>query len=69
MAPYISHFHIHNNTGGWDTHNALDDGEIEMLPLLEKSLELCPDATFSVESVALERSAQWLRKNGFLEAD
>ena len=69
MAPYISHFHIHNNTGGWDTHNAVDDGEIEMLTLLNKCLELCPDATFTVESIELERSAQWLQKNGFLEAN
>ena len=59
-APYLSHFHIHNNDGSWDTHSALDCGTIPMLELLTMAEELCPDATFTLELMEAEASVHWL---------
>lgn len=59
-VPYLSHFHIHNNGGSWDTHSALDCGSIPMRELLNQAEELCPDATFTLELMEAEPSARWL---------
>ena len=59
-APYLSHFHIHNNDGSWDTHIALDCGTIPMRELLTMAEELCPDATVTLELMEAEASARWL---------
>lgn len=59
-APYISHFHIHNNDGSWDTHNALFDGSIPMDVFLKRAQELCPGATMTMELLEAEPSVRWL---------
>lgn len=59
-APYISHFHIHNNDGSWDTHSALMDGTIPMEDLLAAIHENCPDATITLELMEAESSVRWL---------
>ena len=59
-ATYLSHFHIHNNDGSWDTHSALDCGTIPMRELLTMAEELCPDATFTLELMEAEASVRWL---------
>lgn len=59
-APYIEHFHIHNNDGSWDTHSALDQGSIPMKELLTKAEALCPDAAFTLELMEAESSVRWL---------
>lgn len=59
-APYISHFHIHNNDGSWDTHSALNCGSIPMREFLAQAETLCPDATFTLELMEAEPSVQWL---------
>ena len=61
-APYISHFHIHNNDGTRDRHNALFDGTIPMLEFLTRAEQLCPDATFTFELINAEPSMAWLRE-------
>ena len=65
-APYIRHFHVHNNDGSWDTHNELWDGTIPMEALLEKAARLCPEATFTLELMDSEPSVKWLQEKGFL---
>lgn len=65
-APYLQHFHIHNNDSSWDTHNALWDGTIPMEEFLKKAGQLCPDATFTLELMDSEPSVKWLRDKGFL---
>ena len=67
FAPYIAHFHLHNNFAAADTHNGLADGTIDMKKLLEKAAGLCPKATFTVETTNAERDLRWLRQRGFLE--
>ena len=65
-APYIRHFHIHNNDGTLDQHNALNDGRIPMKELLEKASQLCPDATFTLELMETESSVKWLAESGLI---
>lgn len=66
-APWLSHFHIHNNVGQWDTHSPLDEGSIPIEKFLHRAIELCPEASFTVECMESERCARWLREKGFLE--
>lgn len=62
-APYISHFHIHNNDGSWDTHSGLDQGSIPMKEFLLRAEELCPDATYTLEVTEAAPAIQWLLDN------
>ncbi len=66
-APWLAHLHIHNNAGERDTHDAPGDGRVDVAALLRRCAALCPEATATVESMAAERSADWLRENGFGE--
>ena len=65
-APYISHFHVHNNDGTQDQHNALNDGRIPMKEFLLRAEELCPNATFTFELMKDEPSMAWLKENGLV---
>lgn len=65
-APYITHFHIHNNDGTMDQHNALNDGEIPIKEFLARADELCPAATFTLELTETESSVKWLAGNGLI---
>ena len=65
-APYLSHFHVHNNDGTRDQHNALDDGNIPMKDFLLRAEELCPNATFTFELMKDEPSMIWLKENGLV---
>ncbi len=67
-APFISHFHIHNNAGEFDTHDPLDMGKIDMRRFLDRAIELCPSASFTVECMDSEVCAAWLKENSYLEA-
>lgn len=65
-APYIDHFHIHNNHGDWDTHNDPDDGTIPMEQLLKAANSLCPHATATLEVMEGEPAVLWLKERGLL---
>ena len=65
-APYISHFHIHNNDGTRDRHSALFEGNIPMIEFLHRAEELCPDATFTFELMKAESSMRWLAGEGMI---
>ena len=65
-APYLSHFHIHNNDGSRDQHNALFEGTVPMEEFLHRAEELCPDASFTFELMKAEPSMNWLRENGVI---
>ena len=59
-APFISHFHIHNNDGSRDQHNALTDGTIPMEQFLACAQVLCPEATYTLELMKTKPSVRWL---------
>ena len=65
-APRLAHVHLHNNHGGWDLHNPLDDGTLPMEELIGRVVERCPDATFALELFELGSSLEWLADLGFL---
>ncbi len=73
-APYISHYHIHNNLGAAkegrpniaDRHLALGSGSIDMKAVLSLAEDLTPDATAAIESYEPEESVLWLKNNGFM---
>lgn len=65
-APYLSHFHVHNNDGTRDQHNDLWDGTIPMRQFLLRADELCPEATFTFELMTAEPSMGWLKENGVI---
>lgn len=59
-AAKISHFHIHNNNGAADTHNALMDGTVQMSDVLQQISRECPDATWTLECPHAKSSVEWL---------
>lgn len=61
-APWISHFHLHNNDGTRDAHDALFHGSLPMRELLEMAVEMCPGATFTLELPDGESSLRELMK-------
>lgn len=60
LAPWIGHFHIHNNDGSWDTHSPLDQGNIPILELFTRAEDLCPEATYTLELMESETSIRFL---------
>lgn len=70
FAPYLRHFHIHNNDGSFDAHAPLNAGSIPMKALLERALTLCPAATFALELPEnAAQGARWLSENGFIRKE
>lgn len=65
-APYISHFHIHNNDGSSDAHEALFRGTLPMAELLTRAEVLCPQASFTLELLEASPSLRWLQEQGLL---
>ena len=65
-APYISHFHIHNNDGSRDEHRALNEGTIPIKGLLLQTQHLCPDATYTLELMNDAPSVVWLQENDLI---
>lgn len=59
-APYIRHFHIHNNDGSRDSHSPLTQGSIPMGTFLARADALCPGASYTLELMESEESARWL---------
>lgn len=66
MAPWLCHVHLHNNDGMTDWHRELDQGDIPMRAVLEAMGDLCPEATWTIETQDGRRSLEWLGKEGFL---
>ena len=64
-APYLSHFHIHNNDGCSDQHAPLQKGTIAMRHFLRHAMELCPNATFTLEVLEASPSVRWLLEEAY----
>ncbi len=67
MAPWLRHFHLHNNCGGDDLHAPLGEGTIPMAELLAAAQRLCPSASFTLESQDCAASLRWLKEHGELQ--
>ena len=66
-APWLSHFHLHNNRGSVDTHSHLAEGTIDMASLLGEALALCPAASFTLETTQAGSNLEWLEEQGLVE--
>ena len=67
LAPYIGHFHLHNNDGKSDRHDPLSDGILDMQEILHCITDCCgSDTTMTIESRVCDSSVQWLENEGFL---
>ena len=65
-AVWISHFHIHNNDGSWDSHNSLEHGTIPMEALLRQADSICPEATYTLEVIDALQSVAWMQRHRFI---
>lgn len=59
-GPWLSHVHLHNNDGTWDTHSPLDQGNIPVKEFLAELGRLCPEATVTLELTDTASSLRWL---------
>ena len=67
LAPYLSHVHLHNNSGVHDEHRALFDGALDMAALIRQLERLAPQATYTLEVFSARPSVEWLLKEGLLQ--
>jgi sugar phosphate isomerase/epimerase len=67
LAPHLMHVHIHNNMGDRDLHSSLRDGIIPVREVLDRVMELAPDATFTIENMDSRDSLFWLCEQGYLK--
>ena len=70
-APYLTHFHIHNNAGFGtdgtaDKHSPLNQGVIPMKELLQRIEQLCPEASIALELMNTGSSVEWLVEEGII---
>lgn len=61
----IGYVHLHNNYGVNDDHNGIDNGNIDIKRTLNSLLQYAPEAVWSLETEALDRSIEWLKENGY----
>ena len=61
-APWLAHYHIHNNDGSADTHQPLFAGSMDFKSLLARIRELTPDATLTMELYESESSLTWMQE-------
>ena len=66
LIPWLRHVHLHNNSGGWDLHNPLGEGNIPMEQVLDTLLARCPAATYTIENTNCAPSLDWLAARGYL---
>ena len=68
LAPYIGHFHLHNNDGTGDSHGAFDKGSMDMEWILKLIDDFCnPDVTLTIEARDAASCLEWLAVRGFFE--
>jgi len=65
-ADIIAHYHIHNNAGDMDSHNALHEGSLPMKELLQAAEEMTAEATLCLEVLEAEPSMKWITENGLI---
>ncbi|MBR6735258.1 MAG: sugar phosphate isomerase/epimerase [Oscillospiraceae bacterium] len=67
LMPWISHVHVHDNTGDFDRHLPLGDGNIDWESVLNRILDKSPDSTFTLENMECAGSVRWLIEHGFIK--
>lgn len=67
LAPYIGHFHLHNNYGDRDSHGSFESGAMNMISIFD-TIENCCDSnvTFTIEAFECLECMKWLSKYGYI---
>ena len=65
-APYLSHFHIHNNDGDRDSHQGLSCGSMDIPSLLKLAESVCHNPTFTLELLETPDSVRYLLEENIL---
>lgn len=66
LAPYLRHFHLHNNDGTADAHQSLADGLLDFTQFFQAVSTYCrPDVTFTLEARDAAASVSWLADHGY----
>lgn len=65
LSPKLSHLHLHDNDGSWDTHSVPGDGNIGFPALLE---HIPKNATLTFECIDAAGCVRRLREYGILQA-
>ncbi len=67
LAPYIGHFHLHNNDGTGDSHSAFDEGSMDMKEVLGQISDFCaPETTLTIEAREARSCLEWLVHNEYI---
>ena len=67
LAPYLAHFHLHNNDGSGDTHAAFDEGSMDMQEILQTIDRCCADdVTYTIEALEPLPCLAWLKAHQYL---
>lgn len=66
LAPWLDHFHLHNNDASGDCHAPLQEGSLPMEALLRAICDRFPAATATLELPEPRSSLDWLKETGLL---
>lgn len=67
LAPYIGHFHLHNNYGDKDSHGDFAGGSLDMDSVFATIERCClPEVTFTIEAYECGACMDWLAARGYI---
>lgn len=66
LAPKLTHLHVHDNDGSWDTHSIPGDGNLGFPGLFDRILSAAPSATITCECLDAAGCVRQLREYGLL---
>lgn len=66
LAPKLTHLHVHDNDGGWDTHSIPGDGNLGFPGLFDRILAAAPSATITCECLDAKGCVRRLNEYGLL---
>lgn len=67
LGSHIGHFHLHNNDGTGDSHNAFDCGSMDMNSIFSAIDAFCDaDVTLTIEARDARSCLEWLKRSDYI---
>lgn len=67
LGSHIGHFHLHNNDGTGDSHNAFDCGNMDMNSIFSAIGAFCDaDVTLTIEARDARACLEWLKRSDYI---
>lgn len=67
LGSHIGHFHLHNNDGTGDSHNAFDCGSMDMNSIFSAIGAFCDaDVTLAIEARDARACLEWLKRSDYI---